>query len=676
MSLSASASSSAFSARNASTSASSPLAPPHSPTKANGAASTSNGTVLQGEGDLWSSILDSVKTTKAVQTKQCIVLGAPRSGKSSLVSRLRTTDGQLPPHLELDKPDAAGKGKALDLGMSYEVMDVRDEGDDGDTLGRLGFYQISTSDPARVRLVSLAISRIPLVDSLVVIVLDWQKPWTFVQELEYWIDLVEAALVQGSAEEGAADREEDEREEGKRTLEATLRAYQEPNANGAMPSTSSASVHAADAPLPAGTLLENLGLGLVIVCTKADQMNMLERDREFSEDLFDYVQQLIRTVALRYGAAVFYTSQTAPATYAKLRQYLLHRLFSPAVRPSLSSSSAPNSSSATEKTRAAPNQASRQSARASFPFLHRANVIDRDQVLVPAGWDTWGKIKILRERFDCDACGQSWEADLDTKRRAREKAEETGNAGEKVTGGLRDEYASVVVDFDARNKLRYTAQPIAPTGMTQAEDEQAFLRQHYEVLQAEVAKDPRLAFRQPVAGSMSSGGFGPSTVGPMAGSTLDLPTVASTLERAREAAGASARDSLPVRTDERYRTSMSRQNSGSSQPARSPQLGSSTSPTLPSAAAFLSRTSSQQSASAVSSSTVPTTQGSTSTAGNAAGGNQVLADFFQSLLTARTAGAAAPSTTTGATSSAPTGVAALRSSTRDGTTADATRREA
>ena len=28
-------------------------------------------------------------------------------------------------------------------------------------------------------------------------------------------------------------------------------------------------------------------------------MNMLERDREFSEDLFDYVQQLIRTVALR-----------------------------------------------------------------------------------------------------------------------------------------------------------------------------------------------------------------------------------------------------------------------------------------------------------------------------------------------------------------------------------------
>lgn len=113
-------------------------------------------------------------------------------------------------------------------------------------------------------------------------------------------------------------------------MEATLRAYQEPTTSGAMPSsTSTSNLHAADAPLPTGTLLENLGLGLVIVCTKvscgcsygstalpmanrgysnsqADQMSMLERDREFSEDLFDYVQQLIRTVALRCKLSFFF----------------------------------------------------------------------------------------------------------------------------------------------------------------------------------------------------------------------------------------------------------------------------------------------------------------------------------------------------------------------------------
>lgn len=241
-----------------------------------------------------------------------------------------------------------------------------------------------------------------------------------------------------------------------------------------------------------------------------------------------------------------------------------------------------------------------------------------------------------------------------------------------------------------------TSQLVPPSSLMQAENEQTFLRQHYEVLQAEVAKDPRLAFRQPVAGSMSSTGFGPSSVGPMAGSTLDLPTVASTLERARGAAGASARDSLPTRTDERYRSTMSRQvsldsmrcvvcthtahrmisqNSGSSQPVRSPPLGASTSPALPSGATFLSRTSSQQSTGPGSGSTGPATPGATSTAGNAAGGNQVLADFFQSLLTARTAGTAAPSGGTAAGAS-PT-AAALRTSTRDGPGTDvAARRDA
>lgn len=102
-------------------------------------------------------------------------------------------------------------------------------------------------------------------------------------------------------------------------MEAYVRSYQEPTSSGAAPSTSAAA-HLDDSPLPPGTLLDNLGIGLVIVCTKvrhnllgcpptrlltlvcvtqADQMNMLERDREFTEEQFDYIQQLLRTVALR-----------------------------------------------------------------------------------------------------------------------------------------------------------------------------------------------------------------------------------------------------------------------------------------------------------------------------------------------------------------------------------------
>lgn len=270
---------------------------------------------------------------------------------------------------------------------------------------------------------------------------------------------------------------------------------------------------------------------------------------------------------------MFYTSQTAPQSYTKLRQYMLHRLFSPP--PAVQPPNGPTPSASRTSTAPAP----RQSARASFPFLHRANVVDRDQILVPTGWDTWGKIRILRERFDCEACGQSWDADLDARRRRREREAQGLEAGEGTEpAGLRADYEAIVTDIHAHNKVGLTAsdsrhgiacsrtdplrlQTQAPSRVTEAENEQAFLRQHYEVLQAEVAKDPRLAFRQPAAGSMSSSGFGPSAVGPMAGSTLDLPTVASTLDRARGAAGGSTtRDSLPAKlAEDRYRTGMSRQ---------------------------------------------------------------------------------------------------------------------
>lgn len=158
-----------------------------------------------------------------------------------------------------------------------------------DLLGRLGFYQISTSEPPRSRLASLALSRCALADSLVMLVLDWQTPWTFVRELEGWIETLERALKVKAGEEGSEAAEEDQVDEGRQrceqvrlvartsnkltlfvhaAVEATWRAYQEPTPNGTMPSTSSANLHTADAPLPAGALLENLGLNLVIVCTK------------------------------------------------------------------------------------------------------------------------------------------------------------------------------------------------------------------------------------------------------------------------------------------------------------------------------------------------------------------------------------------------------------------------
>lgn len=97
------------------------------------------------------------------------------------------------------------------------------------------------------------------------------------------------------------------------------------------------------------------------------------------------------------GAALFFTSHTRPESFTRLREYVLHRLFSPSVNLTAASSSAAPVSSASR----------------AFPFKHRANVVDRNQLLVPTGWDSWGKIRILRDRFDASALSQAWDNDIE-----------------------------------------------------------------------------------------------------------------------------------------------------------------------------------------------------------------------------------------------------------------------
>ncbi|GAA6047539.1 hypothetical protein JCM3770_005797 [Rhodotorula araucariae] len=621
------------------------------------APSGSNGVVLPGDGALWSAILDSAKGSRSTASRRCFVLGAHNAGKSTLIDRLRSPSG------EAGKGKAAvgdAQGKELDLGMSYEVVDVRDEGDEGDTLARLGLFQLSSPLPPYPALLSLALSR----DSLILICLDWERPWEFVRQLEAWVALLDE-LLRARGRDGK--EKEWEAVEGRERLEAFVRSYAEPSANGAPAPSASSSAAAAhfdvESPLPPGTLTDNLGIGLVFVCTKTDHMNSLEREREFTEEQFDYVQQTLRTIALRYGAAVFYTAQTLPGTFAKLRQYILHRLFT---SPSPTSALAPPPSSAqpVSPSNVAPRPAPTgpTSALSTFPFPYRANVVDRDAVFVPAGWDSWSKIRILRERFDCEAVGAGWEADLARRRGEEEEADVD-------VRGLENEYGMVVVDFDAEDQTVNLAHPVA------AHDEQSFLREHYDTLQADTAADPRLAFRQPVSASSGGAhGLGPSVVGPMAGTSLDLPTVMSTMERARERGDPAAAPAPAAAREERYRAgAMSRQNSSASAGVRSPPLGSSStapSPTLSSTATYLDRPSSSARASA------PAPAPASAAAGAAAGGNQVLADFFQSLLTARTAGAGAgagaaagvgASASASANASAVPGAPGLRASAARGT---------
>jgi dynein light intermediate chain 1 len=59
------------------------------------------------------------------------------------------------------------------------------------------------------------------------------------------------------------------------------------------------------------------------------------------------------------------------------------------------------------------------------PLKH--NVIDRDKVLVPPNWDSWGKIRVLRDGFDVEAINRGWSLDI-------EESDSLSNESPHMTG--------------------------------------------------------------------------------------------------------------------------------------------------------------------------------------------------------------------------------------------------
>lgn len=434
--------------------------------------------------DLWSSILNSVSSSRSIPAKNVLVLGQPSTGKSTLVSAL------------LQKPPAdAGKDEPrTDYALGYDWADIRDEGEE-DILARLSVYTVPSSAPSYTALVPHFLQpQSALPHTAVVIVLDWTRPWTFLEELHAWLAWIEH-WVQG---DGARELEVT-REEHRERWQAHLQHYTEPSAEP-LPATSSA-LQGTILPLGPGTFTHNTaGVPIIVACTKADLIDdntdlvgagasgmggMVKGKGGEWEERTDGIMQILRTICLKYGASLFYTTPQ-PTTLNVLRQYALHVLFVPP---------APSPDGALDGTTAP--------MRNPFPFAHKPNTLDRDRIVVPAGWDSWGKIAVLRDGFDAKAWGEAWEHDL------------SSDAGIDLEGdaGARTLYASLVQDQGPKPA------PLPP--LNNPTPEQAFLAKNYDENARRADRDPRGIFRTPTDASAPAAGL----VGPLGSSSFSLPTV-------------------------------------------------------------------------------------------------------------------------------------------------------
>ncbi|XP_076470697.1 cytoplasmic dynein 1 light intermediate chain 2-like isoform X2 [Babylonia areolata] len=301
--------------------------------------------------NLWSGILGEVQSgsgSKLSTRRSLLVLGDNESGKTTLIAKLQG----------VEEPK---KG----AGLEYYYIDVRDEY--RDEQARLNVWVLD-GDQSHTGLLKYALTEDNFEDTMVMLVASMAEPWALAHTLHKWVTVLREHVDKlRIPPEKMREYEESlvrffqeylEPEESQASAQTPVRKY----ANPLHPTTLPAEEDRVVLPLGDTVLSQNLGIPIVVVLTKSDAVSTLEKEHDFREEHFDFIQQYVRKFCLKYGAGLFYTSVKDERNCELLYRYLVHRIY-------------------------------------GFPLTSSAYVVERDSVFVPSGWDNEKKISILYENM-------------------------------------------------------------------------------------------------------------------------------------------------------------------------------------------------------------------------------------------------------------------------------------
>lgn len=355
--------------------------------------------VQEQEEDIWGQILKEAtrKNTDKVESRTVIVLGDRNSGKSSLLARTQNED-----------ITDINKGVAL----TYTFLDSYEDGND-DPVGRIDFWQLE-GEPAHSDLLRLALNESTVANALALIVLDFSQPWTLAATLKKWLGILAEQVKLATSSSKSLEEQ----------LKLYAQTYKDPTPDAAnnkkkkKKGPSAVEDPTLLPPLDDTVLTTNLGIPIVVACAKADSVSQLEKDFDYNEGIFEYIQTYLRRICLSYGATLIYTSARKETNCSLLVDYIEHRLF-------------------------------------GFELRQRAQLLEKDSIFVPFGWDSMTKIKL----------------DFDNQKACRDMDEQFENVVKKP-------------HFIKRREQTQSA-------VIAAEDDQAFLVKHKASLDKEITEDKK-----------------------------------------------------------------------------------------------------------------------------------------------------------------------------------------
>ncbi|KIV91369.1 hypothetical protein PV10_05914 [Exophiala mesophila] len=335
---------------------------------------------------LWVPMLNRASKGKDLSEKQLLLLGGTpdqqrefleQLNPQSLRTRFLNTNDR---RRQQQQSRSSPVSNRYALGYTYhDVLDADQE----DILARLNIHMLSNPSASFAPLLKSLLTPNTVKDTLITILLDWSDPFRWARQLRQWIRLLRGVIL--SLDEAT-----------KVEMEETMMAWEErrvgPDAPSTQPggtgstTTTSANTNGTDQKASSSATVgvlpgpgewdEGLGIPLSVVCIQAEKTESLERDHGWGDDQFDFLMQWLRSVLLKHGASLVYTSTFDPNNIRTLihSSLSIHSLLKREVA--------------------------------------KHNIVERDKILIPPNWDSWGKIRLLNETFDPESVSNAWSVEI------------------------------------------------------------------------------------------------------------------------------------------------------------------------------------------------------------------------------------------------------------------------
>ncbi|CAD8111576.1 unnamed protein product [Paramecium primaurelia] len=240
--------------------------------------------------NVWNQLLFEKSRQGGFINKNLLILGRKCSGKRSLLDSLAEITKTL-------KNAIRQKGITPIVDYAYlNLIDLRDP--DYNTNARLNVYILE--EEGQKYLLPQILNHKNIKNTFVVIALDMQEPWTFMEDLDRWISVLQDMM---------AD------------LRLSLNELEEMKSNVMqyMSQMDGGQVHE-------GLLKTNLGIPLMVMVNKSDILERDDKGKDWDQKA-EIIQFCLRQFCVNYGATLLFTSVKQKINIKVMYEYVLHRLY-------------------------------------------------------------------------------------------------------------------------------------------------------------------------------------------------------------------------------------------------------------------------------------------------------------------------------------------------------------